>query len=249
MNRYAAALLVSLAAGGVHAQDVPSRSDALIAEPAERSGMAPAARLFEIRDGRLWMDGRPLPADAIPQGLDLSGVMLQLELVGAVIPVVEVDGDLYVLERERLVPYESSSRAGRPVYILASAAISPQAAPADRLEPVVDEAYFRQLSDADQALYEKVERERQLESEVSRLARKVRQLPPGPAVDSLQVALRASLATLFDLKQEIRREELTRAESEIRALRAILAERERIRDEVIDLRLQQLMGTEPLDHD
>ena len=55
--------------------------------------MAPAARLFEIRDGRLWMDGRQLPPDAIPPGLDLTGVMLQLELVGPVIPVVEVDGE------------------------------------------------------------------------------------------------------------------------------------------------------------
>lgn len=246
MTRTATAVLALLVAGSATAQE-PVRSEALLGEPTERTGMAPPARLFEIRDGRLWLDGRALPESSVPSGLDLSGVVMQLELVGPVTPVVEVDGELFVLERERLVPFETSSKAGSPVYIMGEAAVSPQAATADMLEPVVDEVYLRQLSDADRTLYDKLQEERRLEAEIAQLARRTRSLAPGPEHDAMATELRQRIGTLFDLKQEIRREELDRAESDLRALRAILIEREEMRDDIITHRFHELLGTKPLD--
>lgn len=249
MIRTATAAFLLLFAGGAHAQQPvqqPVRTESLLAEPADQNGMAPPARLFEIHDGRLWMDGRPLPSDAIPSGLDLTGVVMQMELVGPVTPILEVDGELLVLERDRLVPYEASSKAGNPVYILGEAAVSPQTAPTDLLEPVVDEAYLRQLSD-DQTLYAKVQQERQLEVEILQTARRVRALPSGPERDALSEELRRRIGTLFDLKQETRLAEVERAEAELHALRAVLAEREAMREDVVDHRFHELMGTQPVE--
>ena len=246
MTRPSAVALALLTAGAAHAQD-PVRTQALLGEPTQRAEMAQPARLFEIRDGRLWLDGRALPSSAIPDGLDLSGVVMQLELVGPVTPVVEVDGELFVLERERLVPYEASAKAGNPVYIMGEAVVSPQSAPADMLESVVDEVYLRQVRDADRGLYNKVQEERRLEAEIAQTARRARALPPGPEHDALAAELRARIGALFDLKQEIRREELARAESELRALRAILGERDAMREDVISHRYNELLGTGSID--
>lgn len=245
----ALAALAPLMAGSVRAQEPASlrAQQQLIGEPTERAGMAPAARVFAIRDGRLWLDGRPLPADAIPDGLDLSGVTWEMELVGAATPAVEVDGVWFVLEHEKLVPYEASEKAGKPVYVMGTALVQPESATADMLEPVVDQAYLRQLSDADRALYDQLHEERRLEVEVQRIARRVRALPPGAEYDALAAELRDGLAALFDLKQDIRRAELTRAESELRALRAVMGERETMRGEIIEHRFHELMGTAPLD--
>ena len=240
------AALAFLLAAPLRAQE-SNRREALVGEAPRSTEQAPAARLFEIRGGRLWLDGRALPPSAIPDGLDLSGVMMQVELVGAVTPVVEVDGVPYVLDGERLVPFAASSKTGTPLYIMGQTAVSPSAASADRLEPVVEEAYRRQLSAADQALYAKMQQESQLEAEIVALARQARGLPPGPEYDALTADLRARLRALFDLKHEIRREELDRADSELRSLRAVLAERESMRAQIIEHRFHELMGDSAVD--
>ena len=243
---FLAALAVSLAVPA-QAQDRPARSLSLAAEAPRGAEMAPASRLFEIHDGKLWLDGRALPDSAIPDGVDLSGVMMQLELVGPVTAVVEADGVLFVLEDERLVPFSASSKAGNPVYILGRTVVAPEAAPADRLEPVVKEAYRRQLSAGDHALYAKMQREAELEAEILTLARRARGTAPDTAYNALADDLKNRLRALFRLKQEIRREELDRAEDELGALRATLSEREAMREEIVTHRFHELMGTAPLD--
>ncbi|MEL6616584.1 MAG: hypothetical protein AAFQ43_12650, partial [Bacteroidota bacterium] len=176
-----AALALLLASSGL-AQE-PVRSNSLIGEAPRGAEMAPASRMFEIHSGRLWLDGQALPPSAIPEGVDLTGVVMQLELVGPVVPVLEVDGVPYVLENERLVPFETSAKAGNPVYILGEMAVAPEAAPSDRLQPVVREAYRRELSTEDQALFAKMQTEEQLEAEINALARRARGLPPGAEYD------------------------------------------------------------------
>ena len=243
----ASAALALLLAGPVHAQQpIPVRGQNLIGEPTERAAMAPAARVFSIRDGQLWLDGRALPASAIPEGVDLSGVMMEIELVGSVTPAVEADGTWYVLEHETLVPYEASEKAGETVYVMGTSVVQPESAPADMLEPVVDEAYLRQLSDADRVLFDRLHEERRLETEVQRIARRARALPPGAEHDALAAELRERLAALFDLKQAVRVAELDRAEAELRALSAVMSEREVLRSEIIEHRFHELMGSAPL---
>lgn len=240
-----AALALLVALPGL-AQE-PVRPASLVGEEPRGAEMAPASRMFEIHSGRLWLDGRALPPSAVPDGIDLTGVVMQLELVGPVTPVLEVDGVPYVLENERLVPFETSSKAGNPVYILGEMAVAPEAAPADRLQPVVREAYRRELSTEDEALFAKMQTEERLEGEINAIARRARGLPPGPEYDALATDLRARLGRLFDLKQEIRVEELDRTEAEIRALRAVLAERATMREQIIDNRFLDLMGETPID--
>ncbi|OZC01864.1 hypothetical protein [Rubricoccus marinus] len=246
----AAAALALVLAAPARAQTpaaTPVRNLSVIGEAPRGAEMAPASRMFEIREGALWLDGRKLPPEAIPQGIDLSGIIVQMELVGPVIPVVEVDGAPFVFESERLVPFAQSSKAGNAVYIMGEEILVPSTSPEERLDPVVNEMYRRQLSEADRALYNQMEREAQLEYEIDELAARARTLAPGQGYDTITTDLRQRLQTLFDLKQEIRAEELDRAESELRALRSVLAERRSMRDQIIDLRLRELLGLEAVE--
>ncbi len=239
------AVLAFVLVAPLHAQTpeaMPVRSQSLVGEAPRGAEMSPASRLFEIRDGGLWMDGQPMPPEAVPSGLDLSGIVWWVELVGPVTPVVQVDGTWFVLEDERLVPLDESSSADNSVFIMGEELIVPSASPEARLAPVVNEAYRRQLSEADQALYRQMEREAQLEQEITGLAYQLRALPPGPQHDALAADLRQRLRTLFDLKQEIRAEELDRAEAEIRELKETLKARAAIGDEIVDHRFRELLG-------
>ena len=186
----------------------------------QQRARVPNARLFEIHSGRLWLDGEALPPEAVPEGLDISGTTMWMQFSGAGTPVVNLDGVPYVLEDERLVPFESS---------------------------VVNDAYRRQLSDADQELYSKLQREVRLEGEIRSLARRARSLAPGDEYDALVGELRKRLADLFDLKHEIRVEELDRAEDEIRELRGLLSDRASMRDKIVDHRLRELVGEAPIE--
>lgn len=202
----------------------------------------PVQHVFEIADGLLHLDGRTLPTDAIPPGVDLRGIGVSLEYSGPVTPVVEIDGEPYVLENERLIPFAASSKANSAVYIMGDVTVAPETAPAERLAPAVDAAYMQRLSEADRALYDKVEHERALELGADALAARIRAMPEGPDRDGLVARLRERLAQAFDLKHEIRREEITRAEDDLRALRAVLDERDAMRGDIVERRLRHLLG-------
>ena len=92
------ALLCAVAPLAAVAQTVPASTDLVW-------GSEPAGHLLEIRDGAVHLDGVVLP-DAAPAGLDLAGLTLALDYSGPVTPVVEVDGQAYVLEGGRLVRFE-----------------------------------------------------------------------------------------------------------------------------------------------
>lgn len=249
--RLAAALGLLAASGvlapGALAQEPAARSALVGAAPAVAE-QAPAVRLFEIHSGKAWLDGNALPPEAVPEAFDLSGLLMRMEFSGSLTPVIEsASGELFVLENERLVPMEEAEKAGNAVYILGEYAVAPEAASADRLQPVVAEAYRRQLSDADRGLYAKMQREARMEGEILSLARRARGLPPGEAYDALAVDLRQRLRDLFDLKQEIRLAELDRAEDELRALRAVITERGTMREAIVDHRFRELLGEAPVD--
>lgn len=64
---------------------------------------AQSLRTFAISDGQVLVDGTALPADALPQGLDLRGVSATLTFTDPFQPVIEVDGVRYQLEGQHLV--------------------------------------------------------------------------------------------------------------------------------------------------
>lgn len=205
---------------------------------------APQGHLLEIRAGTVLLDGVVLP-DAAPDGLDLTGLTIELEYSGPLTPVVEVDGQAYVLEGRRLVRFEDSTRAGERVYVLRAA--QPDGMPVgamddDRLALVSEEAYLRELAERDRALYQRMQDERTLERHVDTLAQRVRRAPAGSERARLRETLRGRVSDLFLLKQQIRREEVDRAQAELDTVRGLLDERDTQHDAIVEGRLRGLCG-------
>ena len=227
----------------------------LAAQPA--TPLTPAAQrtsadghLLEIRDGAVHLDGVALP-DAVPAGLDLSGMTLALDYSGPITPVVEVDGQAYVLERRRLVRFEESARAGERVYVLGearsetaadAAAMDASAMDDDQLAQMSEEVYMRELAERDRALYARMQHESELEASVESLATRVRRTDAGPERVRLRGELRTRLSELFTLKQQIRREEVVRAQAELGAMQALLDVRDAQHEAIVDGRLRGLVG-------
>ena len=212
---------------------------------------APAAQTdapvhtFQVFEGRVFLDGRPLP-DAVPDGLDLGDMMTPpLEFSGAVAPVLEVDGRAYVLEDDRLVPLDESSRAGQSVYILGEPmpdAEDVAAMPMERVRPIVDAAYLRDVADRDGALFGQMQRERELEAEIFAAVARVLALPAGAERDALRSDLQDRLSALLALKHDNRAAELDHAEAQLEAARRSLDARRQQHDAIVEGRLRELVG-------
>jgi hypothetical protein len=223
--------------------------------------------LLEIHSGALWLDGRQLPASAVPDELDLTGLSMSVEYSGPVTPVVEVDGIAYVLQDEQLVRFDESSRAGSQVYFLGEAAPAEAAGPpppeptlvregtesdaADeerrdhdgrRLRRAGEAAYMQELSATDRELYDQIRREAELDAEADRLAVEVRAMPAGDERDAGIDRLRGILAEAFDLKQQIRDAEIRRAEEQVEDLRRMLRARHARKAMIVEHRLRELLG-------
>src|SRR5690606_23592929 len=78
--RLLALLLVFAVAPRVAAQAQPAAAEAA------------QQHVLEIRDGRMHLDGRALPPENLPDGLDLRGIEMTYSFVGPVSPVLEIDG-------------------------------------------------------------------------------------------------------------------------------------------------------------
>jgi hypothetical protein len=254
---FALAALVLLSRGDVRAQGVPAAP-----RPApEAADHDDSAHTLEIREGGLWLDGRALPPEAVPDELDLTGLAMAVQFSGPVTPVVEVDGVAYVLEGERLVRFEESSRAGGQIYFLGAPVSVPAAeeetamegfAPARAEGPTPDDdarlrrageaAYLAELSASDRALYDKIRREAELEEASLRLAAQIRATTDPAERARLTAQLRASLEGAFDLKQEIRAAEIERAEAQVAELRRMLRVRADRKGQIIERRLRELVA-------
>lgn len=213
-----------------------SLASALQAEPAEQT------RLLVIENNGVYLDGQLLP-NAVPPGLNLMGVSFAMELSGPIIPVVEVDGQAYVLENDRLVRFEESSRAGQGVYILGELDTEDAASmPDDQLAMVSEQAYLREVATRDEGLYERLQEERTLEEQVAELGDRVRHTQRGPAYDVLRADLRKRLSDLFRMKQLVRREEIEQAQSQLDDMRRVLDLRDSQHDVIVDARLREICG-------
>ena len=210
--------------------------------PAGFASPSSDAHRLVIENGVAQLDGRPL--DAIPQGLDLGGIELDFQYDGPVAPVIEIDGEAFVVEGRRMVRFEEAEAVrrarGRQVAAGAREAraygrISGAAAPA------AEEAYLASLSEGDRALYKGLEAEHQMEAEAERLAARARRAE-GDARTGAETALREHLLQMFDHKQEMRRMELSRMQEDLAALEQRLQKRDRMRDAVVQKRMEQLLG-------
>ena len=220
---------------------------AMAQTPAGRGFAAPSdAHRLTIQSGEARLDGRPL--DSIPQGLDLRGIELDFQYNGPVAPVVEIDGEAFVVEGRRMVRFEDAEAVRRARSQQAGAA-PPNARGArayGRISsaPAAEQAYLASLSESDRALYEGLEKEHAMEAEAERLARQAR-AADGAGRRSAEDALRTHLLRMFDHKQAMRRMELSRMESDLVALKQRLRKRDQMRDEVVQKRMGELLGQPP----
>ena len=203
-----------------------------------------AIRTFQVVDGQVFVDGTHVP-EAVPAGLDLSGMDSEvLQFRQPNLPVIEVDGQVFVLENAHLVPFEESSRAGQGIYMLYRGDETIAGIPEERTTPIVEAAYMREVASQNQALYSQLQREQELEANARALAGRVRVLPAGPERDRLRDELRGLLSDLLALKHQIRAGEIDMAQDRLDGLRARLEEREAQHDAIVDHRLRQLCGEE-----
>ena len=75
-------------------------------------------RVLEIQDGDVKLDGRTLPAGHVPSGLSLDGIDMTYHFSGPVTPVLEIDGEVYVLDGDRLIRMDDAAPNRANVYFL-----------------------------------------------------------------------------------------------------------------------------------
>ena len=205
---------------------------------------------LNIRDGTVYVDGRPLSADQLPDSLNLEGVRANYRFVGVDRPVVELRGRLFVLD-EGLEPItEEEVRKQRASVVLGSEAVQAQTAPqrgeAEAVARGPEASHQRYLSAVQRSsreLYERLQHERQMEQNAQNLARTIRLLPEGAERQAKIDTLRGMLEDIFAVKQENRRREIKRLQGQIRELQDNLQRREQMRDRMIDRHLRQLIDS------
>jgi len=197
--------------------------------------------VLSIHQGVVSLDGEILP-NAAPASLDLTGIDMDFEYSGPVTPVIEVDGEPYVFEDKRLVPFKESSRVGERVYGLGEPAPNPHALQRAQLIQLGEAAYMQEVAERDQSLYLQISREQEMGEDALRRADQIRRMPLGTQRDAAREELRSLLSDLLQLKDANRREELARAQERLDAVRDQLDLREAMHGEIVDARLRSLCG-------
>lgn len=219
--------------------------------------VAPAqqARTLLIQDGTVYVDGRQLAPDQVPEELDLEGITAQYRFVGIQRPVIELGGQLYAVDNglsrvtEEEVNAEKSSVIlqdieARPTTVRKRDARQGASAPARSLRQAraAQQQYLSEVQQANRELYERLLRERTMEKQAQDLARVIRMLPQeSDERRAKEDSLRALLNNIFELKQENRRREIERLQREIQQLQRSLQKRKQMREPMIDHRLNQLV--------
>lgn len=227
-------------------------------------------RTLTIHNNTVYLNGTALDSDQLPESLNISGVEAQYRFIGIRKPVVDINGTLYAIT-DRLEPVsEDEIRQQNDVSVILqrpqdaagqgfATASSRSTQPSDRSasEPVVEESkaessdmaeahrqYLSEIQRRHQELYRNLVRERRMESESRDIARTIRLLPDGPERKTQIDTLRATLNRIFDLKQENRRREIEQLQRQIDELERRLEQREEMQDEMIERRMNELLGIE-----
>ncbi len=198
-----------------------------------------------IRDGTVFVDGQELSTDQIPSELDLQGMRAQYQFVGIQRPVIELNGRLFAVENG-LTPVSEEEVNGKESSVILQEI---SARPTARSESSsggrdLQAQYLNEVQKANRELYKQLVRERTMEKQAQDLARVIRMLPEDSEERRGKAdTLRTLLNDIFDLKQENRRREIERLQREIQELQRSLQERRKMRDRMIDHRLNQLLGS------
>lgn len=203
---------------------------------------------LNIRNGTVYVDGKPLSEDQLPDSLNLQGINTHYRFLGIQRPVVELNGRLFAVEDGLTPVTEEEVREQRASVILGGGEARSRARRAiNREASSRSEAGHRQYLNAVQRssreLYERLQRERRMEQSAQDLARAIRLLPDGAERQAKIDTLRAMLEDIFELKQENRRREIERLQRQIRELQQNLQKRAQMRDRMIDRHLRRLIDS------
>lgn len=217
--------------------------------------IAQQTRTLDIRDGTVYVDGRALADDQLPDGLALDGVTARYQFVGIQRPVVELKGQLVAVSDSGLTPVtDEEVRSTNAAVVMQGGASqqggasrsrtsqSPAGGTAANAEMSARQEYLRDVQESSRELYESLQRERRMEQEAQNLARVIRMLPDGDERQVKTDTLRTMLNRIFEIKQENHRREIERLQRKIQELQRRLQERKEMRQPMIDHRLQQLIG-------
>jgi len=207
---------------------------------------------LNIRNGTVYVDGRPLSEGQLPDSLNLQGIRANYRFVGVQRPVVELRGRLFVVENGLKPITEEEVREQRASVVVGDTRRQAQASVASRrggLEAATGRPegpqgqYLDAVQRSSRELYERLLRERRMEQNAQSLARTIRLLPEGGARRAKIDTLRLMLEDIFAVKQENRRREIERLQRQIREIQENLRRREQMRDRMIDRHLRQLIDS------
>ena len=258
-------------------------------------------RSLEIRNGAVFIDGRQLDPDHLPEGFPpegatveyvffpgsdedlkihvqggfqyvLNGDTLKLSLDDALWPgffdapvlfissdSLDAVGDLF--EQKAEVLFEQAQRmqdlqhrfaeGNTPELQQMMEEMTLYAAEAARTASefprIQMQHYLQDIQGTDKALFDRLIREQRMERETLIMARKFAAMEEGKARRDSITVLREKLNEIFELKQGNRRREVEQLEEKLQELRKAIVERERVRNQIVDRRLRELLGNSTLD--
>ena len=129
--------------------------------------------------------------------------------------------------------YEAAHRLGQQAEEAAMAA--------GALPHIEIQHYLDGIQREDEDLYDRLLHEHEMERESIRLSNEIRSMGDDTERADRIDDLRQTLDEIFELKQANRRREIEQFENRLEELQARLEERERLREEIIDGRLRQLL--------
>jgi hypothetical protein len=199
-----------------------------------------------IKNGEVRVDGRLQEPDQIPPSLEVNDVTVQLSFTGA--SAFTLDGHSYTIvdgTLRELPAQDSESRQTTVVFRNAApGAARPSAeavAAGDAAASPLMQHYFLEVQREDNALYNRLVTEFDLEAETLTRAQKIRSMPAGADRDAQITELRQLLVRIFELKQENRRMEVEQLEKQLTELQRRFEEREDLKSQIIDQRLRELI--------
>lgn len=121
------------------------------------------------------------------------------------------------------------------------------ASTAEQLPKAEMQQYMENLRFRDGELYSRFNRELNMEIQAREMATRIRNLPESRSDEreALVVELRKTLEEIYVLKQANRKREIVELQLQLEALEKNMRDREKYKTEIIERRLQELIGADP----
>lgn len=200
-------------------------------------------RTLLIQDGKIFIDGRPIPASQAP-GVSISAIQdgyLQVSWMGEEAPLLPLNGHWFRIEKDRLVPQAEVEAPMRREFAPQPEIVGEPLRSALGRESAAG-LYLRQMREENRALFGQLSSEGRMEWEARQLAFRIRASRSANERETLKGDLKTKLEEILELKHENRLAEIRELEERLSALKQALKEREKRRGELVDVRLQELIG-------